>query len=315
MKQFAGVLTSIILTISTILSLIPDIIGAVKTYSPEKDGLKMNCVIVSDTHADADAFRDRTDILRNAFAGISECTADIDALLNIGDITNSGSASEYSNLKRLVDVYLRPSAVVACLGNHDSWNGSENPDYPEAKRLFLDYLGHYGIQSEEVYYSTVIKGYHFICLGTEGADHDEIRPVYSDKQLDWFDSELTKAEKSNLPVFVLCHRPLDGHNGWSGSEVPDRVDEILKAHSSYSKPIIFLSGHWHHFTPDCFERDGNICYLNLPSTEYNDETEYECNDNGGMGFTMELYENEVIFRARNFITDKWVDKYVFSIEF
>ena len=97
MKQFAGIISSVILTIGTVLSLIPDLIGAVKTYSPEKDGIKLNCVIVSDTHADGDAFRDRTDILRKAFAGISESTAEIDALLNIGDITNSGSSPFASN--------------------------------------------------------------------------------------------------------------------------------------------------------------------------------------------------------------------------
>ncbi|MCR5523984.1 MAG: metallophosphoesterase [Clostridia bacterium] len=315
MDKIISLITSVILTLSTVISLIPDIAGTVKSYSPESGDVKLSCVVMSDTHADGDPFRDRNDKLRRIFAGVSECERETDAILNIGDITNSGSASEYRNLKRIEKVYCRVKNTVACLGNHDSWNQSSDPDYAEAKRLFLGYIGSHGIQSEEVYYSTVINGYHFICLGTEDIDHEENLPVYSEKQLGWFDAELTAAKESGLPVFVLCHRPLAGHNGIQTSSVPQRVDEILKAHSSDGKPVVIFSGHCHSFTPECFERDGNLCYMNLPSIQYNDETEYECNDSGGLGFAMEVSGDRIVFRARNFITDKWIDGYRYEVNF
>ena len=308
-------IVSIIITLETIFSLTPNIFGQVKSYAPEGNGIILNCAVVSDTHADRNNFRDRTNNLRMAYAGIRESCEDIDVLLNIGDITNSGTRQDYATQKLLQKVYIKAKHTVACLGNHDSWNESADPDYPEAKRLFLKYLKHNGIESENVYYSEVIDGYYFICLGTEALDLHENLPVYSDEQLSWFSDTLDKATESGLPVFVLSHLPLSGHNGIGGSNLPSAVDDILKSHADYDKPILFFSGHCHTFSPAIFEQSGNVCYINMPSVEYNDETEYECNDKGGMGMTMEVYSNRIILKARNFIKDEWAENYRFVIEF
>lgn len=308
-------LISIILTIETVFSLTPNLFGTVKSYSPEEDGVILNCAVVSDTHADRNTFRDRTDILRKAYAGINESTEKIDVLLNIGDITNSGVRQDYRTQKRIEKKYIRAANTVACMGNHDSWNESSDPDYDEAAKQFLKYLKHNKIKSDKVYYSTVIDGYYFICLGTEKLDLHEELPLYSEEQLEWFDSKLTEAEKSGLPIFVLCHRPVAGRNGMSTSLLPMAVDEILQSHSDYDKPILFFSGHCHTFSPDNFDSENNIHYINLPSLEYNDDTEYQVTDKGGMGLTMEVYADKIIIKSRNFITDSWIDGYRYEIDF
>lgn len=315
MEAVISYITSIFVTVSVIFSLIPNIFGAVKTYSPEESGVILNCAVVSDTHADNNSFRDRTNILRNTYAGIGENTEKIDVLLNIGDITNSGSVREYLNERRLEAVYIRPEHSVACMGNHDSWNGSADPHYDVAAKLFLIHLKKNGIESDKVYYSTVIDGYHFICLATESLDLHENLPTYSEEQLNWLDNELTKAEKSGLPVFVLSHKPLAGRNGATTSVAAAGIDEILQSHSSENAPILFFSGHYHTFGPSNYESENNVYYLNLPSTEYNDETVGECNDNGGMGLTMEVYESKIIINSRNFIKDKNIDGYRLEIDF
>lgn len=315
MNVIIDYLLSVILTVETIFSLVPNICGRVKTYGPEEEGIILNCAVVSDTHADRNIFRDRTDILRRAYAGIGESSEKIDVLLNIGDITNSGTRQDYRTQKKLEKVYIKAKNTVPCLGNHDSWNESADPDYDEAARLFLKYLKKHGIKSDKVYYSTVIKGYYFICLGTESLDLHEALPTYSAEQLQWFDSELTKAQTSGLPVFVLSHRPIAGRNGMTSDSLPKEVDTILQSHSSYGKPILFFSGHCHDFTPAIYDRENNVYYINMPSTEYNDETEFDCNDKGGMGLTMEVYENRIILKARNFITDKWAEGYRYEIDF
>ncbi len=315
MNAIIEYILSIFLTIETIFSLAPNIFGNVQSYSPEESGIILNCAVISDTHADRNIFRDRTDILRRTYAGIGESSEDIDVLLNIGDITNSGVWQDYRTQKRIEKKYIKAHNTVACMGNHDSWNESADPDYPEAKKQFLKYIGSHGIESEEVYYSTVINGYHFICLGTESLDLHEALPTYSEAQLNWFENELNEAEKSGLPIFVLCHKPLKGHNGINSSGVPDSVDAILQSHSAYSKPIFFFSGHYHDFSPSIYDRQNNVIYVNMPSTEYNDETENECNDNGGMGLAMEIYGNKVILKARNFIKDKWIDGYRLEVDF
>lgn len=316
MEAVLSYIISIFLTIETIFSLAPNLFGKVTTYAPEENGIILNCAVVSDTHADRNIFRDRTDILRKAYAGIGESSESIDVLLNIGDITNSGTRQDYRTQKRLEKVYVKAENYVSCLGNHDSWNESADPDYEEAKRLFIDYLKTKGIDSEKIYYSTVIDGYHFICLGTESLDLHEALPVYSVEQLQWLDSELKEAVKSGLPVFVLSHKPVAGHNGIEDSEgLPKAVDEIMQKYASAESPVIFFSGHYHDFTPSIFDSENNVYYVNMPSTEYNDETENECNDNGGMGVTMEVYEGKIIIKARNFIKDKFIDGYRFEIDF
>ncbi len=316
MKAVLSYIISVFLTIETIFSLVPNLFGKVTTYAPEESGIILNCAVVSDTHADRNIFRDRTDRLRRAYAGINESGEKINVLLNIGDITNSGTRQDYRTQKRLEKVYLKAENYVPCLGNHDSWNESADPDYEEAKKLFLDYLKTKGIVSEKVYYSTVIDGYHFICLGTESLDLHEALPVYSDEQMQWFDSELQEAVKSGLPVFVLSHKPVSGHNGIENSEgLPGTVDEIMQKYASAENPVVFFSGHCHSFSSDIFDSENNVYYVNMPSTEYNDETENECNDNGGMGLAMEVYEKKIILKARNFITDKWIDGYRFEIDF
>lgn len=315
MDRIIEIIVSLFLTINTIFSLVPDLAGRVKTYAPESDNVILNCAVVSDTHADSNPLRDRTNTLRKTYAGIRRCSRDIDVLLNVGDITNSGVKGDYATEKRLEKSYIKAHNTVACLGNHDSWNGSADPDYEKAVDNFLGYLENNGINSDKVYYSVVIKGYHFICLATEALDLHECTPVYSEEQLKWFDTELTEAEKSGLPIFVLSHRPLNGYNGISDSLLPGEVNEILHRHSSYGKPILFFSGHCHTFSPEIINRDGNIFSINLPSTEYNDETEYECNDKGGLGLSMEVYENSIVLRVRNYQTDKWIDVYRFEVNF
>ena len=315
MEIVTNFLLSVLTTAGLILSLLPNLCGLVTTYAPEQDDILLNCAVVSDTHADSNLFRDRTDTLRKAYAGIGESSRKIDVLLNIGDITNSGSKKDYRTQKRLEKAYIRPSHTVACFGNHDSWNGSADPHYDEAKRLYLQYIAGKGIDSKTVYYAAQIDGYYFICLGTESLDLHENLPTYSAEQLQWFDRMLTEAEKTDLPVFVLSHLPITGRNGIGSSPLPQTVDEILQSHAGSGKPIFFFSGHCHDFTPAILDSANNVYYINMPSTEYNDQTEYVCNDNGGMGLAMEIYADKVILKARNYITDQWIDGYRFEITF
>lgn len=314
MQFILDYILSIFVTLSTIFSLIPGLAGNNTSYSPEKDGIILNCTVVSDTHFDKNSFRDRTNILRRTYAGIAESSRDIDVLLNIGDITNSGCEREYLNANKITNFYVKPKHMVACLGNHDSWHESADPNNELAQKLFIQYINRNGVKCDNVYYSTVIDGYRFICLATETLDIDGEPPTYSEEQIAWFDNELTKAEESNLPIFVLCHRPLSGYNGITSEMVPKAINDVLDKHSRYSKPIIVFTGHCHTLSPNWIDSKGSIYSIQLPSTEYNDEVEYECNDNGGMGLTMEVYENSIVFKARNFQKDLFVEGYRREIE-
>ena len=308
-------IVSLFMTISLLFNMIPEVLDRTPKYYPENENVILNCVVVSDTHFDNNYFRDRTDILRKTYLGIGKSSAGTDVMMNIGDITNSGSPAEYRHADVITNIYVKPKNYVACLGNHDSWNGSADPDYGKAVSLFLKHLKRNGIKTEKVYYSEDINGYRFICLGTESLDLHENNPFYSEEQLKWFDSTLAEAVKSEKPVFVLCHKPLTGHNGISYDYcLPLAVDEIMQKYASAKSPVLFFSGHCHTFNQEhAFEKGNNVYYLNLPSTEYNDDTVNETNDKGGMGVVMEVYADKIVIRYRNFISNKFVEDFRYEI--
>lgn len=307
---------SAFLTIGMFFNILPTILSPAPLYGPEEDGVLLNCVAVSDTHFDNNYFRDRTNIMRRVCLGIGKCSSDIDVLMNIGDITNSGSVNEYRHAKLITNTYVKPKNYVACMGNHDSWNGSADPDYDKAKSLFLKHLKDFDIQTDRVYYEKEVNGYHFICLGTEDLDIDGQLPLYSEEQLKWFDDTLAEAVKSQKPVFVLSHRPLQGHNGLTNDYyLPAETDSIMNKYATEKTPILFFSGHCHTFNQErAFDKGNNVYYLNLPSTEYNDSTIGEPNDKGGMGVVMEVYADKILIKYRDFISGQYIDGFRYEIE-
>ena len=60
-----------------------------------------------------------------------------------------------------------------------------------------------------------------------------------------------------------------------------------------------------------FETENGVTYVNLPT--YGIVNRYGIPWNG-MGFQMEVYEDEVIFRARKFNTSRWYGFYEFAID-
>lgn len=312
MENVISLIRSVFITLGVIAQLLPCRFGLTQNkWSPENEDAVLNCVIFSDTHTDGDPFRDRNDKLRKVYTGASSCTAPIDVVLNVGDLTNSGTAKDYRNVRNF-DFWMKAENTVVCLGNHDSWNGSDTLDYDTALKNFTNYLAKHDIKTKTAYYAKAVKGVYFICLATERCDHDELTPVYSETQLNWFDETLTEAEKSGMPVFVLSHIPLSGKNGIGRTTLPDEVHDVLLAHSDYEKPILFFSGHYHDFSRNILENEKNFYYINMPSTQYNDEFGSE-DERGGLGMTAELCGNKLILRVRNFITGTFVDGYRFEI--
>ena len=89
----------------------------------------------------------------------------------------------------------------------------------------------------------------------------------------------------------------------------------MQANANAEALIILFSGYCHTFGKSLYENEENVYYFNLPSTEYNDETEDKITGCGGMGLTMEIYKEIIIIKARNFIKDKFFDGYRYGINF
>lgn len=272
----------------------------IKGSTEEKDReLLLDLALMADLHTDADTLRNRTNVLRLALAGLSSSFTP-DAVIMAGDITNSAHIKEYKLLRKLCSVYLKGQRILPELGNHDTRGTSIFPYYGEAKTLFLRFCDFCRVNTDKVYYKTVINGYYIICLGSETLLQNEA--YLSDGQLEWLDDTLTEAEKNGKPVFIVNHQPPEGRNGvgllWKdggAGEQSERLEAILKKYSAKQK-IVFISGHLHKTLQRfAFEKDENgIIYLNLPSVEYD----------GGTGYRIKVTEDEIKFIPYDYINGR-----------
>ena len=246
------------------------------------EACELRAIVAADLHTDADPCRDRTDVLRRAFAGIRR-DGNTDLLALCGDITNCGDEKEYALLRRLKKAYLGDMRVLPQMGNHDSWHHSDDPDYPLAARLFRGFCRDCGFVAERNYFYTTVKGFPFVVTGTEALCHN--KPTVSDEQLRWLDRTLAKAVGTGRPVFVLSHQPPQGRNGVTPElheagmgDCSAAVDGILLKYAERAgAPILFFSGHIHWLTPECLEKaHHNLYYINLPSLEYGGKGEPGC---------------------------------------
>ena len=256
-------------------------------------------VLISDLHADGDPFRDRTYILRDALAGMTATVGKVDALVLAGDITNCGDIKEYLNIRPKLSLFTRAKKILPEMGNHDSWHHSDDPDYAKARRNFMLLCASCGICSREIYYSWSDCRCNYIVINSENTEHEMAE--ISDAQIEWFGQELTKAVKSGKPTVVVCHQPLDGHNGgyrgWTEdgfAETSAKMEALLtEAAAASDAPILHVSGHRHRdFSANSFEDAGNgLYYLNLPSFEYSD---------GNPGAVLRIAEDKITLQGYYF---------------
>ena len=248
---------------------------------PRPGRKKYTAVLTADLHTDADPYRDRTDILRRAFAGVTKKFGRVNAFVMAGDMTNCGDEKEYRLLQKLTRRYLRAALIVPAFGNHDAWHHSDHPNYEIAWRLFRDCCADFGHKVTENYYACADGYCNFIVLGTERTMHN--CTFLSDKQLQWLEAELRRCVKERKTILVINHQCLrnrnGGDDGWEEegqAAASDRIDALLTEYAGKAKSrVIFVSGHKHALNGNCVERAGeNLIHLNLPSFEYgNGKTE------------------------------------------
>nr|AFK65378.1 phosphohydrolase [Paenibacillus mucilaginosus K02] len=138
-----------------------------------------------------------------------------DALVINGDLTN-GMPADYAKLQELIGQQPHPRSVFYTIGNHEfykAWfdaDGYWNPaTFPNGETeeasiaRFLDLTG----QKNKVYYDQMVKGYHFIFLGSEQyrqSDPANLEDAYlSSEQLDWLKKTLRKGASSDKPIASL----------------------------------------------------------------------------------------------------------------
>ncbi len=309
-------------------------------YEPQKDDCKMTFAAISDTHImEYPEKLIRLTLLEMGLYDMENAENPLDALVIAGDVTNNGRRAQYEKLEKAFSPYTPAENILFSGGNHDAWASDAETDeerFNLAKELFVEYNEKIaGRKVNNIYYSEEINGYKFIVMGSEGSEEDE--PVISDEQIMWLDSELAKATASGKPAFVVSHWPFNGTHGlpntWEGAPadkvIPDldpttggfgpRNDEIFNIMNKYQN-VVLISGHIHNgivnniedtrYGYSSVEQVGNVCSVNLP-------VYHTITNRGrtapGMGFVFEVYEDEIIIRARSFSGGVWYTENEFTI--
>lgn len=286
----------------------------------------LNVEIMSDVHIE------EKELIRQLFLvqGLKnlKCSkSPVDAILITGDITNYADEPSLAKYYDLIGKH-SPAPVITVAGNHDIGHASDLENYSreEALASFIRYRNEYMKRSDtENYFSTEVNGYKFIIIGDEvidGGSWDDV--TMSKEQLDFIDRELAEGTKNGKPVFVCSHWPMKAINGesvmWEGSGIDPAKYDIKGIMEKY-KNVFYISGHMHSgikakaveevYGLSNAEQVNGVTYINLPTYGIINMFGTPWS---GIGAQLEVYENEVVFRPRNFITNKWFTNAVYHFE-
>ena len=244
----------------------------------------------------------------------------VDALIIAGDIAENGLPNEYEYIREKLSSANVGSYLFA-VGNHDArlkiYNTTVKNITTLNNMLNAD-NGDKDFVIDSLSYTYNVKGYTFIILGTDRTEFEE--SYFSNERLEWLDSELAKATSKGKPAFVVVHQSLKDTHGlpdtWNSpsdtaGSIGAQSDEIKAILNKY-KNVFMISGHLHtglgQYT---YEKIDNFHSINLPSiTIVNKDGDY---NNAGVGFMIEIYNNKVLFRARDFAQGKYVPEYNITI--
>lgn len=239
---------------------------------------------------------------------VENAKTSFDALLIAGDIAENGLACEYAHISETLPTKNVQNYLMA-VGNHDV----RLRNYKQTVKHFTAFANNMNkkvdssLSMDALHYKYDINGYTFIILGTDRTEFEE--SYFSPEQLAWLDASVAEATKDGKPVFVVCHQTFKLSHGlpdtWnspvaSAGSVGPQSDELKGILKKYEN-VILISGHLHTgFGKYTYENIEGIHSVNLPSLTI-DNKDGNVNDNG-LGCYVEVFDNQVIFHARNFAT-------------
>ncbi len=311
--SFLSSLLSVLFTISTPFSILTG--QTLKATNP--DNIKLCFSAISDTHLTESPVRDT--MLKQGFKDMSREDSPLDAVVMPGDLTDHGEKVMFDHF--FADASeLRVANLIATTGNHDTWS----EDGIEAGMgYFVDgYNAYTGRSITKPYYSTLVNGYTFITLASEG---DSTTPDISDAQVLWLSDEMSKAAQAGLPIFVVCHFLINGVNGqeelWEDGGIGAQSDAIRAILKQYDN-VFFISGHMHSGLMgsttqkikgySSIESDGSLHFINVPCYTYLNTS--AGNPLSGCGYLFEVYDDYVLIRARNYAMSYWLEMYDTRLE-
>ena len=302
-----------------VVGLLNGVTFAGKRYAPEdKDEIRLNAVLTADIHVDSNPLHPRNVLFMKLLHGIGMSGSPVDALVLAGDNANLAEQKEYVFLESMLRLYNKTECVIPSMGNHDSGSTSMGKDcertFETTCANFRDFQRFCGIDSETNYYVRIVNGYHFIVIGTDEM-LDAGTPVLHETQLQWIDEQLSTAARSGKPVFIVGHEPIYNNSKYTGSYIlsdgtPSGIENVIRKYTDNGTVVLFIGGHRHDpFSDHCVMNPSENFYcINLPTSTKNDEDA----SRNGEAAALEVYDDRMVIRPRNYISGEWYE-YRFEI--
>ncbi|NRD77262.1 metallophosphoesterase [Bacillus sp. BRMEA1] len=288
------------------------------TSSPEPN---LQVPIISDVHINEN-LPVRQEHFTNALQDYLQIAPHYQAIVVDGDLTDYGTETQYEIFKRIFDANTVPDAAkLLVMGNHEFYKGTYANSQNSDQMLIDRFVTETG--ADGLYYDKWIKGsnqenYHFIVLSSEvsSATAPEDYTVLSDQQYQWLENTLKQDANPNKPIFVFIHEPIAntvyGSEEWGSQLLTGRLKSILQ---QYPQAILF-TGHLHYL-------------LNHPRSVYQDgftmvstgAVAYMLYEGGNapmefsQGLLVNVYDDHVEIKAREFSNHSWVNQYSIPIPF
>lgn len=279
------------------------------TFEPvDAENLRLSATVIADTHIGNVFELNRVNLLAKGLKDMTNAVEPVDALIIAGDMTERGTQGEYLQLASLLITHAKTENLLLVAGNHDirgiGVGGLFPQTYEYGAGKYFEFLNRTtGEKPDKIYFYKVINGYYFIVLNTEAVDR--LQNHLSPEQVDWADGVLALAAQEGKPAFVINHQSFSAIGDGNAE-----LDAVLRKYSG-TMDIFFMSGHHHRgFGPNSVKSRGTVHYVDLPSFG-------KVPNNGylemGCGFQLEVYDREVLLRARNFVKGEWLPEYDFTV--
>ena len=261
----------------------------------DSENVRLSFATIADTHLVDNEIAEKN--LANTFEDLGNSKEKFDAFLLAGDIAEYGRKKEYNRFFSVTDKQTVVPNVFLTMGNHDV-----RFTYGKNQKIIMDKVNEYlEINTNgKSYYSYDINGYTFIVIGTEKRILEKAH--ITREQIDFLDKELQRGTKDGKPVFVMCHQAFAFTHGDMG----EQSDEVRAVMEKY-KNVIFINGHLHggiyEKTFEYLNKENNVCSLSVPG--YRKENNFGIKP-CGMGYYAEVYDNKIVFVARNFMKGEYI---------
>lgn len=280
-------LKDLVATVLTLLMMMSPAFGSNSvTYTAEKpEEVIMSFTAVSDIHVESNnpkPYNVFYDVLKGMKSGENN-----DAAVFLGDNTMNGQIIENFFFYSAVKAMKPAEESYIALGNHDIGNGEG--DYKKFSREYIFnnrfYLGN-DIGNKPYYYK-VVNGCYMIFLASEDLAVNDC--FMTEEQLTWLKNVLDEAAAKDSNIFVFNHHPLYQLVGVE----QDALAEILNDYEN----LLYLYGHTHkEIDAYSFGVQGGVNTINVPRATAE-----------GNGVVVEVYEDEVVVRGRDFAANEWLE--------